>query len=160
MIGPFIDTIIVCFMTALVVVVTGTWENPDLVAQGSNIGVSITSAAFATVIPWFPYVLTLCILLFAYSSMIAWCYYGERGWIYLFNHFGDKTAALGQKTVTVYRVAFLLSIMLGAVSSLEDVINFTDYVFLGLAIPNIFGCLFLVKKIKPLKDQYLEKYCS
>lgn len=160
MIGPFIDTIIVCTMTALVVIVTGTWDNPDIVAQGSNIGVSITSAAFATVIPWFPYVLTLCILLFAYSTMIAWCYYGERGWIYVVNHFGSPAAALGQKTVILYRIAFLIALVIGAISSLEDVINFTDYVFLGLAIPNIFGCLFLVKKIKPLKDQYLQQYCS
>jgi AGCS family alanine or glycine:cation symporter len=149
MLGPFIDTIIICFMTALVIVVTGVWENPELAAAGGNVGVTLTSSAFATVIPWFPYVLTICIALFAYSTMISWCYYGEVGWIYLMDHFGN----LGLPTVFLFRLIFVLFVFFGATSKLDDVITFSDLMILSMAFPNILGSLILAPKVRErLKD--------
>ena len=76
MLGPFIDTILVCFMTAMVVIITGSWNNPALTDPSVLKGASVTAAAFQTVFTWFPYVLSVCITLFAYSTMVSWCYYG------------------------------------------------------------------------------------
>ena len=134
-------------------IITGTWNNPDIVQQGSNIGVSITSQAFQTVIPWFPYVLMVCIFLFAFSSMISWCYYGERGWIYLLDHFNGK----GLKTVVIFRVLFVGSTLLGAISSFSEVIDFTDLMILSMALPNILGCVILAPKVTPLLKDYMKR---
>lgn len=153
MLGPFIDTIIVCFTTALVVVITGTWNNPEIVAQGGNIGVTITSEAFKTVLPSFPIILTICVALFAYSSMLSWCYYGERGWIYLLDHYNGS----GLKTVIVYRLFFVVAILIGATNELTDVINFTDFITLSLVIPNILGSLFLAGIVKKRIKEYFTK---
>ncbi|MFT5495119.1 MAG: AGCS family alanine or glycine:cation symporter [Kiritimatiellia bacterium] len=151
MIGPFIDTIVVCFMTAMVVIVTGAWADPAL--DGSA-GVALTSHAFATVLPWFPYVLTICIALFAYSTMISWCYYGERGWIYLLDHFNGA----GLKTVIVFRVIFVIAIWYGAVRTLEDVLAFSDLMILSMAFPNIIGSVMLAPKVKARMDDYWGRY--
>lgn len=152
MLGPFIDTMVICLMTATVVVITGVWSDPALAAQGANIGVSLTASAFATVLPWFPKVLTICICLFAYSTMVSWCYYGERGWLYIFNHFG-----LGTRTLIIYRLIFIFAVVYGATNSLEDVINFTDYLILALAVPNIIGSLFLAPVVKAKMKDYMSR---
>ena len=109
MLGPVIDTMLVCLLTALVVIITGAWNDPTLLQSSAGLdstlkGVTLTSAAFGSVLPWFPYVLTVCITLFAYSTLISWCYYGERGWIYLLDHFGGA----GLKTVVVFRLIFVI----------------------------------------------------
>ncbi len=156
MIGPFIDTIIVCLMTSLVVIVTGVWNNPEIVSQGSNIGVTLTSEAFKTVIPWFPYLLTVCVCLFAFSTMISWCYYGERGWIYLLDHFNGA----GLKSVVVFRIVFVLAIIVGAVNSLSDVIDFTDLMILSLALPNIIGSAILAPKVWVHAKDYMKRLTS
>lgn len=153
MLEPFIDTVVVCFMTASVVIITGTWSDPSLASQGSNIGVTLTSAAFGSVIPWFPYVLAICICLFAYSTMISWCYYGERGWIYLLDHF-EK--GLGLSSVIVFRLIFVFFIVVGAVNSLSDVIEFSDLMILSMAFPNILGSMFLAPKVY----EKLRDYCG
>ena len=156
MIEPFIDTVVICLMTALVVVITGTYSIPELAEQGGNIGVTITSEAFRTVIPWFPYVLTICICLFAYSTMIAWCYYGERGWIYLLDHFDGR----GQSTLIVFRILFICMIVVGAVNSASDVIDFTDAMILSMAIPNIIGMIILAPTVKPHVKNYMSRLRS
>jgi AGCS family alanine or glycine:cation symporter len=149
MIGPFIDTIVVCLMTALVVIITGTWNDPSIPQEA---GVELTSAAFASVISWFPFVLSACILLFAYSTMISWCYYGERGWIYLVDHLGDH---MGLKSVIVFRLFFVMAITAGAVLSLEEVLTFSDLMILSMALPNIIGSIILAPKVKAkLKDYW------
>lgn len=82
---PFIDTVVVCTMTALVIVITGAYNNPaytELIQLKQ--GAALTSRAFGEGISWFPYILGLSVVLFAYSTMIAWSYYGERCWAYLF----------------------------------------------------------------------------
>ncbi len=151
MIGPFIDTIIVCFMTAMVVIVTGAWADPAL--EGAT-GVTLTSNAFASVLPWFPFILTACIALFAYSTMISWCYYGERGWIYLLDHFNGA----GLKTVVVFRLIFIIAIWYGAVKSLSDVLTFSDLMILSMAFPNIIGSVILAPKVLVLMQDYWGRY--
>ena len=140
MMGPFIDTIIVCSMTAMVVILTGAWNDPNIPREA---GVALTTAAFRSSIGWFPYILTISIGLFAYSTMIAWCYYGERGWIYLLDHFNG----LGLKTVILFRIAFSAFILVGAVSKLSDVLDFSDLLILSMAFPNIVGSIVLAPKV-------------
>lgn len=137
---PFIDTILVCTMTALVVVVTGAYLEP-------GDGVAMTSNAFAKVLPWFPPVLTLAVFLFAFSTMISWSYYGERCASYLFGEGGSN----------LYRLAFLLFVVLGAVLRLGSVIDFSDYMLLGMAFPNILGILMLAPRIEHELDAYLRR---
>lgn len=152
MMEPFIDTIMVCMMTALVVVVTGVWERPDLVGGNQNLGVTLTLEAFRSVMPWFTYVLTICITLFAYSTIISWGYYGERGWIYLFDHFGKN---MGQRTLIIFQVVFVMAIMVGATNTLKDVLNFSDVMILSIAFPNIIGMIILAPKVRvQLKDYW------
>lgn len=141
---PFIDTIIVCTMTGLVVVITGAYSTEGLE------GVEMTSTAFDTVIPGFKYVLSLAVFLFAFSTMISWSYYGERCWTYLF----------GTGSSLVYKLMFLVFVVLGAVLKLGSVIDFSDLMVLGMAFPNIFGMYFLSGKVKRLFDDYWKRLQS
>jgi alanine or glycine:cation symporter, AGCS family len=153
MMEPFVDTIIVCMMTASVVIITGAYNDPDLTGMA---GVAITKQAFRSQIEWFPYVLTLCILLFAYSTMISWCYFGERGWIYLFDHFGGA----GLRTVVVFRLIFVAFVFLGAVTNLAQVIDFADLMILSMAFPNIVGSILLAPYVLPKVQDYWRRYKS
>ncbi len=153
MIGPFIDTIIVCTMTAMVVIVTGAWNDPSI---PQSAGVTLTTKAFEGSISWFPYILTISIGLFAYSTMISWCYYGERGWIYLLDHFGG----LGLRTVVIFRIAFIGFIVLGAVSELKHVVNFSDLLVLSMAFPNIVGSIVLAPRVLDKLRDYWNRYLS
>ncbi len=148
MLEPFIDTVIVCTMTALVVIVSGVWQDPNLPNQGA----ALTSAAFATVIPWFPVVLSFCVLLFAYSTMISWCYYGERGWIYLMDHFG-----LGTKTLPVFRIIFVAFVFIGSVANLGAVLDFSDMLILCMALPNVVGSMLMIPLLRKNERTYFEQ---
>lgn len=139
---PFIDTVVICSMTAFVVLVTGAYNNP---LAGS--GVQMTSFAFGSVLSFFPYVLTISVILFAYSTMISWSYYGEKGWTYLFGY--------SKKAVTSYRVVFLFFVVLGTISSLGNVIDFSDLMILSMAFPNIIGGIWLSKKVKKSLTNYM-----
>jgi len=136
---PFIDTIIVCTMTGLVVVITGAY-------QGEAQGVVMTSEAFGSVLSWFPLILSFAVVLFAFSTMISWSYYGERCWSYLF---GDKPI-VGM----IYKVIFLLAVFVGAVFNLGSVLDFSDLMVLGMAFPNILGVVLLSTKVKAALDDY------
>ena len=155
MIGPFIDTIVVCSMTAMVVIITGMWNDPSI---PQSAGVTLTTEAFGSVIGWFPYILTLCIGLFAYSTMISWCYYGERGWIYLLDHIGEE--GYGLKTVVLFRIIFVVFIVVGAVSKLSDVLDFSDAMIFSMAFPNIVGSIILAPKVLKKVRDYWERYQS
>lgn len=157
MLGPFIDTIIICLMTALVVVVTGAWKSSLASAGDVDQGVVMTSQAFASVISWFPYVLSVCVVLFAYSTMISWCYYGERGWIYLLDHFGEGT---GLRSVVVFRVLFVLAAWFGAVTKLGPVLDFSDLMILCMAFPNIVGSVILAPTLLKHVQDYWGRYKS
>jgi len=143
---PFIDTIVVCTTTALVIVVTGAWNDP---AAGSDI--TMTSYAFATVIPWFPKVLTVIAVLFAFSTMISWSYYGEQAWQYLF----------GPRSLLLYQIIFLSFTFGGVIfQDATIVLDFGDLMILGMAFPNIAGVLLLSGIVKRELDRYLERLAN
>jgi AGCS family alanine or glycine:cation symporter len=139
---PFIDTLVVCTMTGLVIVVTGAHEAKDI-----GTGIAMTSYAFATVFPWFPMVLSVTALLFAFSTMISWSYYGEQCWIQLF----------GLRSILAYKTLFLLFAWAGAVFEASSVLEFGDLMILGMAVPNIAGVVMLSGKIKTDLDSYLSR---
>ncbi len=137
---PFIDTILVCTMTGIVVVITGAYQSGDA-------GVEMTSNAFDSVIPGFKYILSFAVFMFAFSTMISWSYYGERCWTFLF----------GTGSSIVYKGIFLAFAMLGVLINLGNVITFSDLMVLGMAFPNILGMLFLSGKVKRAFDEYWTK---
>ncbi len=139
---PFIDTVVVCTMTALIVVITGVYT------QEAHDGVALTSVSFASVLPWFPYVLSVAVILFAFSTMISWSYYGLRAWNYLFG--------MGKKMSHLYKFIFCAFTVMGASMNMNSVIGFSDAMIFAMAIPNIIGLYFLAPEVK--KD--LEEYCK
>ena len=147
MIGPFIDTIVVCFMTASVILITSDLNPLYKVGGGIN-GAELTSAAFGTTISWFPYVLSIVVFLFSFSTMISWYYYGDKGWKYLF----------GNSSIKIYQAMYLSAVVLGSIASLGNVIDFSDMMILACAFPNIIGCLFLLPILKEKLDEYWIKY--
>ena len=155
MIGPFIDTIVVCFMTACVILITADNNNvyqnaTALIAeQGATaVGASMTSAAFDSVIPGFRWVLAIVVFLFSYSTMISWYYYGNKGWKYLF----------GDSGIPLYQVLYLSCTILGAIASLGNVIDFSDMMILSCAFPNIIGAMFLLPQLKVKLNDYWSRY--
>ena len=146
MIGPFIDTIVICLMTALVCMITGVFEDPEL----KDKGVAMTAAAFESFIPGARYVLAVAVVLFAYSTMISWSYYGERAWEYLF----------GDGSTLIYRVIFVGFVFVGSVTALKNVLNFSDAMILGMAFPNILGGLLLSPQIKEVLNEYWDRLKS
>ena len=144
---PFIDTIVVCTMTALVIIITGAYLEPanqEFIL--SDQGGALTSAAMGSVIPWFPYILAVAVFLFAFSTMISWSYYGERCWVWLF---GDRSS-------TSYKILFLCFTFLGSVITAKNILTFSDLMILGMAFPNILGMLLLSGKVR----KSLEEYCQ
>ena len=135
LLSPVVDTIIVCTMTALVIIITGVYEN------GSGMqGVELTSRAFESVFSWFPSILALAITLFAISTLITWSYYGLRCWTYLFG--------IGSFSKYSFKVIFLAFTVIGASMNLESVINFSDSMIFAMSIPNIIGLYFLSPQLK------------
>ncbi|MFN3544776.1 MAG: alanine/glycine:cation symporter family protein [Thiobacillus sp.] len=148
---PFIDTIVICTMTALVIIITGVYNDPSTLAlREASKGAALTSVAFATVSDWFPIILTVSVVLFAYSTMISWSYYGERCWAYLF---GDRTSI-------VYRVIFLIFIVIASVASAANMLDFTDLLVLAMAFPNLIGLYLLSGKVRVMLDEYQAKLKS
>lgn len=208
---PFVDTVVVCTMTALVIVITGTWQvSAEVNTAGSSLvaapgssevvrdldagqflhtrnstddhieviglvssddhsvekitgwvpadtvtdrkGVPVTSMAFGSVISWFPALLTIAVVLFAFSTMISWSYYGEQGVMYLFSSLGDDKVKI---PVLVYKVIFCLLIVVGASGSLANVLNLSDAMVFAMVIPNLIGLYFLLPVIKKETSSYL-----
>lgn len=144
---PFIDTVVVCTMTALVLIFTGfAFDTQGL--EGSQ----LTSAAFSSVFGWFDWVLLIAIILFAFSTMISWSYYGLKAWTYLFGH--SKLKA------NIYKFIFLVFIVIGASTSLGAVLDFSDLMILGMAFPNIFGLLILVGEVRNDLKDYMKRIKS
>ncbi len=142
---PFIDTVVVCTMTALVIVITGNMDaNAD--------GVALTSQAFASVISWFPYILSIAVMLFAFSTMITWSYYGLQAWTYLFGR--------GASVEIAYKVIFCLFVIVGAASSLGNVVTFSDMMIFGMCFPNILGLYILRNVVRDEIDGYVGKIDS
>jgi len=150
---PFIDTIVICTMTAFVIIITGNHENINDLG-----GSELTSQAFGSVISWFPYLLTVAILLFAFSTMISWSYYGLKSWVFLFGK--SKYSELS------YKIMFMVFIVIGSSASLGAVVDFSDMMILAMAFPNIIGLIILSGEVKldlksylsKLKDGVIKKY--
>ncbi len=143
MLGPFIDTIVICMVTGLVIVMSGVYEGSD----GME-GVTLTSSAFESAIPWFPYVLTLTVFLFAFSTMIAWFYYGLKGLQYLVGNCKFSENA--------YKIAFCLFIIVGASTKLGSIIDFSDAMIFAMAIPNVLALYLLAPELKLDIKKYLQ----
>jgi AGCS family alanine or glycine:cation symporter len=139
MLGPFIDTIVVCTMTALAILITDAHLAKDLQ------GVEITALAFSQLGFLAPYALAAAVFIFAYSTIISWSYYGERAIEYL----------LGEWSIVPYRAIYVAVVVVGPVVSLSNVVNFSDMVFLTLAFPNIIGMIFLSGQVKRRVDEYV-----
>lgn len=150
---PFIDTIVVCTMTALVIIITGAYDNPAQEfanMRADNNGAGLTVAAMRSEISWFPYVLSGAVVLFAFSTMISWSYYGERCWVYLF---GDGSSLS-------YKIVFLIVTFLGSIVSATNILDLSDLMILGMAIPNLIGVILLSGLVKKDLDEYWRMYKS
>jgi alanine or glycine:cation symporter, AGCS family len=144
---PFIDTVVICTMTALVIVITNFDGGIMVYGTQASDGVAATSRAFATVLPWFPYVLTIAVILFAFSTMLSWSYYGLQAWMYLF----------GRNKVTdfSYKVLFCIFVVVGASASLGAVVDFSDAMIFAMAVPNLIGLFFLLPVVKTELAKYV-----
>ncbi|MCG8584368.1 MAG: alanine:cation symporter family protein, partial [Pirellulales bacterium] len=149
LLGPFIDTIVVCSMTALVVLITNAWDNDAWVVDQGLKGSALASKAFQDQLGgWFAIVFSIAVLLFAYSTIISWSYYGERCWERLF----------GQRSTVAYRVLAVVCVFVGAVVNLGAVLDFSDFMILAMAFPNILGHLFLVPAVRADLSDYWRRY--
>ncbi len=156
---PFIDTVVICTMTALVIIFFnmdagafdyGNSQNSAVMinATGEYIGgVDLTSMAFDSVLPGFSYILTIAIILFAFSTMISWSYYGLQSWKYLFGR--------GKAADISYKILFLIFVIIGASATLDAVIKFSDAMILALVFPNMIGLVMLFPKVKEEINNYV-----
>ncbi|MEM9020936.1 MAG: alanine:cation symporter family protein [Planctomycetota bacterium] len=147
---PFIDTIIICFITAMVVLITDAYIAPELIEETNGSSVTLYAFQQTRLGNFFPMILSVSIVLFAFSTMISWCYYGERAWGYLFS----------LKSVLIFRLAFVACVFVGAVASLGPVLDFSDAMLLSMALPNIIGGVILAPLVKRKLTEYWQKYRS
>ncbi len=149
---PFIDTVVICTMTSMVIIFTGLYHNP-----GGLEGTQLTSAAFATVFPWYPYLLGVAILLFAFSTMISWSYYGLKGFDFITGKFSETFFGSRRVSAIFYQMVFLIFIVIGSSSGMGSVIDFSDMMLLTLAFPNIAGLLILAPEIRKDLSSYMKR---
>ncbi|NDV49871.1 sodium:alanine symporter family protein [Salipiger sp. PrR003] len=162
---PFIDTVVICTMTALVIVITGVLQVDTETGQyiwnaelgrvetlGDVSGVALTSAAFGSAISWFPYVLALAVILFAFSTMISWSYYGLKAWTYMFGE--------GKFQEVSFKILFCIFVIIGAAMNLGPVIDFSDAAIFAMALFNIVGLYFLMPIVKAEMNSYMSRLKS
>ncbi len=145
---PFIDTVVICTMTALVIIITGVASAPEHAALvEAKEGAALTSVAFGSVISWFPVVLSLCVVLFAYSTMISWSYYGERCWSFMF----------GERGSMIYKLTFVAFVVIGSMTSAGNILDFSDLLILAMAFPNFIALYMFSGKVRGMLDEYWAK---
>lgn len=144
---PFIDTVVICTMTALVIIITGQYAVP-----GAADGVKLTSDAFASVIGWFPYVLTLVVFLFAFSTMITWAYYGAKAASFLANE--SKLVLYG------FKFFYLAMAVVGCTMNLSSIVDIADALLFIMAIPNLIGVYLLLPVLRRKVDDYDRRLAS
>ena len=161
---PFIDTVVICTMTALVITISGVLlvdpatglfvvgEDGAIATEGGLSGVALTSAAFATGFSWFPIVLVVAVVLFAFSTMISWSYYGLKAWTYLFGE--------GRVREIVFKVIFCLFVVIGAAADLLAVIDFSDAMIFAMAVVNITALYLLMPIVKRELGSYFGRLRS
>ncbi|MGD2183330.1 alanine/glycine:cation symporter family protein [Lusitaniella coriacea] len=139
---PFIDTVLICNLTAIAIVITQVYGSSD---PASINGIELTAAAFGSAVSWFPFVLTGVVFLFAFSTIVSWSYYGEQCWVYLFN----------PNSAIAFKILFLSCLFLGSVANVGAVLNFSDMMLLLMTIPNLIGCFLLSGEVSAdLKDYF------
>jgi AGCS family alanine or glycine:cation symporter len=146
---PFIDTIVICTITAMVIGTTAV-AHPGF--AGDATGIAMTSAAFETQISWFPIPLAIAGMLFAFSTMISWSYYGLKGWTYLFGE--------SMKGQTVYKLIFCAFVALGCMVQLGPILDISDALVFLICVPNILGLYILAPIVKRELDMYMAKINS
>ena len=162
---PFIDTVVICTMTALVIIITGQLVSDPatglyLLDEGGatiqtidgNKGVALTSAAFSASFGWFKYVLAIAVILFAFSTMISWSYYGLKAWTFLFGE--------GHTKELVFKIIFCIFVVIGASANLGPVIDFSDAAIFAMAVVNIVALYCLMPIVKRELDSYLSRLKS
>ncbi|WP_350334294.1 alanine/glycine:cation symporter family protein [Coralliovum pocilloporae] len=162
---PFIDTVVICTMTALVIIITqqliidpatGNYVLNDagsaIATVDGNTGVSLTSAAFGSAFGFFPFILAIAVVLFAFSTMISWSYYGLKAWTYLVGE--------GHTKELVFKVIFCIFVVIGAAANLGPVIDFSDAAIFAMAVVNVFGLYFLMPIVKRELDSYWNRLKS
>ena len=162
---PFIDTVVICTMTALVIVISGVLnQDPEtglyiwnaeagrIATEGEVSGVALTSAAYARAFSWFPVLLMIAVVLFAFSTMISWSYYGLKAWTYLFGE--------GAVKELIFKIIFCVFIVIGAAASLGPVIDFSDAMLFSMAIVNIIALYFLMPIVKRELNSYVARLRS
>ncbi len=142
---PFIDTVVICTMTALVLVVT---NNYSVSVEGTEGGVALTSIAFDSTIPGFRYILTIAVVLFAFSTMLSWSYYGLQAWKYLFGK--------GKGVDIAYKIIFCVFVVIGAAANLGPVIDFSDAMIFAMVFPNIIGLIVMAPVVKAELARYIK----
>lgn len=154
---PFIDTVIICTMTALVIVISdyGSFSSTEVFVNaraGELDAISLTSSAFSQTISWFPTVLSIAVILFALSTMISWSYYGMKAWTYLFGE--------GRTKELIYKAIFCVFVVIGSAISANQVFDFGDAMIFAMCFPNVLGLYFLAPEIlRDLRD-YLRRVKS
>ncbi|WP_171178134.1 sodium:alanine symporter family protein [Ruegeria sp. HKCCD8929] len=162
---PFIDTVVICTMTALVIIITqqmiidpetGNYmlneAGTAIATVDGNSGVSLTSAAFGSAFSWFPYILAIAVILFAFSTMISWSYYGLKAWTYLFGE--------GHTKELVFKIIFCIFVVIGAAANLGPVIDFSDAAIFAMAVVNVFALYFLMKVVREELASYASRLKS
>jgi AGCS family alanine or glycine:cation symporter len=144
---PFIDTVIVCTMTALTIIVANQASYREDLGAGEIGGVALTSDAFSTVASWYPILLAIAVALFAFSTLITWAYYGEQAWSYLFGN--------AKASVTVFRTLVCLFVVVGCVATFSKVVEFADAALFMCAFINILGLYLLMPVVKKEMKKYL-----
>ena len=142
---PFIDTVIICTMTSLVIVLMGTYQTPQ---EGIS-GIEITSAAFGSAIPWFPYILALAAFMFAFSTMLSWSYYGLKSWTFLLGE--TKRSEISFKTI------FCAFVIIGSALSLTQVVNIADALIFLMAFVNLIGIFVFLPEVKQELQSYMKR---
>jgi len=150
MLEPFIDTVVICTITSLVIILTV--YDPVMLNDGSISGVELTSSAFASVLPWFPTVLAVVVMLFAYSTMISWSYYGLEGFIYIFgSHRWSKAT---------FNTMFCLFIIVGSTTQLDAILDFSDAMVFAMALANVLALYLLGPTVKRELNDYWQRIQS
>ena len=161
---PFIDTVVICTMTALVITISGVQmidpetglflvgEDGKIMTEGGVQGVQLTSAAFASGLSWFPYVLAVAVVLFAFSTMISWSYYGLKAWTYLFGE--------GKTNELIFKLLFCFFVVVGAAAQLGAVIDFSDAMIFAMAVVNITALYLLMPIVKAETTSYFNRLKS
>ncbi len=175
---PFIDTVVICTMTALVIIIAGgewtaaqdptalvnasvgketfgSWSNEvygNLVSGENKSGAALTVSAVSgdQGVSWFKYVLYVAVVLFAYSTLISWYYYGERCWTSLF----------GEASSFLFKILFLIFTVLGSIVTTGNILDFSDLLILSMALPNILGLFLLSGKVRSHLDEYVSRLKS